>query len=244
MRPDKPDHQAVGKRIDAVPTAAIAIMPSQFDQQWFNRLTLAHNYELPERWRLLRYYDGRQRVSYMHPELQATLDERVRQVVINWPRLVVDALEKRIDLQGSRLGRQPANDTELDHVAQHNDLDAGYHGGPAVRSTVRRHRRRHVHHRRPTGRAAAGADIHPHRDHRLRAHRHPNPAHRRYTGGRLRARGEASGVCLCIILVGRPYRYSQGFRRHPRCDCTMTPVTREHWRETNLDTTRARYSTL
>ncbi|MFK0249275.1 hypothetical protein ACIQUM_31640 [Amycolatopsis azurea] len=39
----------------------------------------------------------------------------------------------------------------------------------------------------------------------------------------------------CIILAGRLYRYSQGFRRHPRCDCTMTPVTREQWREANLD---------
>jgi hypothetical protein len=39
----------------------------------------------------------------------------------------------------------------------------------------------------------------------------------------------------CIILAGRIYRYSQGFRRHPRCDCTMTPVTREQWREANLD---------
>ncbi|WP_181771277.1 VG15 protein [Amycolatopsis pittospori] len=38
----------------------------------------------------------------------------------------------------------------------------------------------------------------------------------------------------CIILAGRLYRYSQGFRRHPRCDCTMTPVTREQWREENL----------
>jgi hypothetical protein len=39
----------------------------------------------------------------------------------------------------------------------------------------------------------------------------------------------------CIILTGRLYRYSHGFRRHPRCDCTMTPVTREQWREANLD---------
>ncbi|MGW5741574.1 VG15 protein [Amycolatopsis sp. NPDC003861] len=39
----------------------------------------------------------------------------------------------------------------------------------------------------------------------------------------------------CIILTGRLYRYSQGFRRHPRCDCTMTPVTRQQWRDANLD---------
>ena len=55
-----------------------------------------------------------------------TLDERVHQVVINWSRLVVDALEERIDLQGFRLGGQPKLDADLDHVAQYNDLDTGY----------------------------------------------------------------------------------------------------------------------
>lgn len=49
---------------------------------------------------LLDYYEGAQKLSYLHLELVDTLAERIRQVVINWPRLVVDALEERIDLQG------------------------------------------------------------------------------------------------------------------------------------------------
>lgn len=28
----------------------------------------------------------------------------------------------------------------------------------------------------------------------------------------------------CVVLAGRTYRWSQGFQRHPRCDCTMQPV--------------------
>lgn len=28
----------------------------------------------------------------------------------------------------------------------------------------------------------------------------------------------------CALLAGRVYRYSDGFLRHPGCDCTMTPV--------------------
>lgn len=28
----------------------------------------------------------------------------------------------------------------------------------------------------------------------------------------------------CMILAGRYYRWSQGFRRHPQCDCTMVPA--------------------
>lgn len=29
----------------------------------------------------------------------------------------------------------------------------------------------------------------------------------------------------CAVLAGRVYRWSQGFLRHPRCDCTMLPTT-------------------
>lgn len=29
----------------------------------------------------------------------------------------------------------------------------------------------------------------------------------------------------CAVLAGRIYRYSEGFQRHPNCDCTMIPVT-------------------
>lgn len=77
------------------------------DRQWLTRLTNAHNYEFPELWRLLNYYEGQQPPSYMHPELLATLDDRVRHLVIDWPRQVVDALEERIDLDGFRLGIDP-----------------------------------------------------------------------------------------------------------------------------------------
>jgi hypothetical protein len=29
----------------------------------------------------------------------------------------------------------------------------------------------------------------------------------------------------CAVLAGRVYRYSEGFERHPGCDCVMIPVT-------------------
>lgn len=29
----------------------------------------------------------------------------------------------------------------------------------------------------------------------------------------------------CAVLAGRIYRYSQGFLRHPNCDCVMLPTT-------------------
>lgn len=37
------------------------------------------------------------------------------------------------------------------------------------------------------------------------------------------------GACSrCLILAGREYSVSTAFQRHPRCNCTMEPVTRAH----------------
>ncbi|MEU2797436.1 hypothetical protein [Streptomyces sp. NPDC007117] len=33
----------------------------------------------------------------------------------------------------------------------------------------------------------------------------------------------------CIILAGKQYSYSTGFRRHPKCDCGMDPIDIERW---------------
>jgi hypothetical protein len=42
----------------------------------------------------------------------------------------------------------------------------------------------------------------------------------------------------CAILAGRWYRYDSGFRRHPRCDCTLEPTSEgnAHMLVTNPDT--------
>lgn len=36
----------------------------------------------------------------------------------------------------------------------------------------------------------------------------------------------------CLILAGRQYSHSTGFRRHPRCDCGMEPMTDREWKQT------------
>lgn len=33
----------------------------------------------------------------------------------------------------------------------------------------------------------------------------------------------------CIVLAGRTYSYSEGFKRHPNCDCTVVPLDRAEW---------------
>ncbi|MFB6535117.1 hypothetical protein ACFCY8_30235 [Streptomyces noursei] len=35
----------------------------------------------------------------------------------------------------------------------------------------------------------------------------------------------------CIILAGRQYGHSTGFKRHPRCDCGMQPMSDTEWKQ-------------
>ena len=93
------------------------------DLQWLTHLIRCHDAELPELRRLNSYYEGKQPLSYMAPELQQELQETVRQVVINWPRLVVDSLEERLDVEGFRFPDEPDSDEELWRIWQANYMD-------------------------------------------------------------------------------------------------------------------------
>lgn len=35
----------------------------------------------------------------------------------------------------------------------------------------------------------------------------------------------------CILLAGREYSYSTGFKRHPKCDCGMEPLSDSEWKD-------------
>lgn len=91
--------------------------------QWLTHLIRCHDKDLPELKKLNSYYEGEQPLSYMAPELQAELQETVRQVVINWPRLVVDSIEERLDVEGFRFPGEPDSDDELWRIWQANDMD-------------------------------------------------------------------------------------------------------------------------
>ncbi|WP_345033329.1 phage portal protein [Kutzneria kofuensis] len=83
----------------------------------------AHGAQIPDLDVLDAYHEGQQPLSYMHPELLQRLDQRVRQVVINWPELVVDSLDERLDLTGFRMGGKDEADKELWRIWQANRLD-------------------------------------------------------------------------------------------------------------------------
>ncbi|CRK55438.1 Phage capsid and scaffold [Alloactinosynnema sp. L-07] len=90
---------------------------------WITRLATQHNGQIPDLERHDAYYEGEQSLSYMHPELLRRLDGRVRQVVVNWPELVVDSLDERLDVTGFRLGGRDAADRDLWRIWQANRLD-------------------------------------------------------------------------------------------------------------------------
>jgi len=55
-------------------------------------------------------------------------------------------------------------------------------------------------------------------------------ASRKNLGGTVRVLNPPS-CQRCAILAGRFYRWSQGFDRHPRCDCVNMPAERKAWAE-------------
>jgi hypothetical protein len=83
-------------------------------QDWLSYLARAHEAEIPRLRELNAYYEGEQPLSYMHPELLEELGPQLRQVVINWPRLVVDSLEERLDVTGFRFAQPGSSESEVE----------------------------------------------------------------------------------------------------------------------------------
>ena len=96
---------------------------------WLKHLIQCHDRDKPALKLLDSYYEGEQPLSYLAPELQAEMDERIRQVVINWPQLVVDSLEERLDVEGFRFPEKAEADAELWRIWQANRLDSQSHQG-------------------------------------------------------------------------------------------------------------------
>ncbi|MCW2608724.1 MAG: hypothetical protein JWO60_3417 [Frankiales bacterium] len=74
--------------------------------------------------RLDMYYRGAQTaLHFMAPEVRESLGNRLRPLVLNWPRLVVSAVEERLDIVGFRLSKDEPADDELWRIWQANGLD-------------------------------------------------------------------------------------------------------------------------
>ena len=74
--------------------------------------------------RLDAYYNGRQAGhNFMAPEVRASLGNRLQPLILNWPRLVVSAVEERLDVDGFRLSRDEPADRELWRIWQASRMD-------------------------------------------------------------------------------------------------------------------------
>lgn len=93
-------------------------------EQWLAHLVKCHD-DCKRALELLNaHYEGDPPLSYLAPELEAEMDQRVRSVIINWPQLVADSLEERIDIEGFRFSGEASGDEELWRIWQANSLDA------------------------------------------------------------------------------------------------------------------------
>jgi len=93
------------------------------EEDWASFLSRCHDNELQELQSMNSYYEGEQPLSYMHPELLKEIGEQIRQVVINWPQLVVDAIEERLDVEGFRYPKTDTASDELWRIWQANRMD-------------------------------------------------------------------------------------------------------------------------
>lgn len=107
-------------------------------EQWLKRLETAHNEELPALKNLNAHFEGTQPLNYLHPELLRELDNRLQQVVINWPELVVDCLDERLDVEGFRVSGQAKDDAGLGEIWQYNNLDEWSQQGHVEALVMRR----------------------------------------------------------------------------------------------------------
>ncbi|MFE5771436.1 phage portal protein [Streptomyces sp. NPDC056485] len=94
------------------------------EEEWATYLSRGHDAELQELQELNNFYEGKQPLAYMHPELLKEIGEQIQQVVINWPRLVVDSVEERLDVEGFRRAGSETADEELWRIWQANGMAA------------------------------------------------------------------------------------------------------------------------
>lgn len=99
-----------------------SIMDNLSEVEWAVYLSRNHDAELPQLMALNNYYEGEQPLKYLHPELQKELGEQMTQLIINWPRLVVDSLEERLDVEGFRYPDAEEGDKELWRIWQANGM--------------------------------------------------------------------------------------------------------------------------
>lgn len=90
---------------------------------WFTRLNLRRLRYRQQHAGNWAYYQGRQPLNYIARILREQQD-RFPPLIINWPGLVLDALEERLTIEGFQLGDSDSVDDDIAGMWQSNGLDA------------------------------------------------------------------------------------------------------------------------
>lgn len=69
------------------------------------------------------YYTGDQPLAFLAPEIEAQVGNRLTPLVINWPETIVDSVNRRLGVEGFRLGLGGEADEELWRIFSANNLD-------------------------------------------------------------------------------------------------------------------------
>ena len=69
------------------------------------------------------YYAGNQPISFISREVREQVGSRLTSLVINWPRIIVDSVQRRCYVEGFRVGDGGQADEDLWRIWQANDLD-------------------------------------------------------------------------------------------------------------------------
>lgn len=95
-------------------TSVPSLLPSLATRLAVEQFDLAH---------LDLYYSGQQPLQFLAPEVCQQVGNRLTSLVINWPRVVVDSVQRRTYVEGFRVGSGGEADDELWRIWQANDLD-------------------------------------------------------------------------------------------------------------------------
>lgn len=90
---------------------------------WFTRLNLRRLRYRAQHAANWRYYFGEQPLNYIARILREQQD-RFPALIINWPGLVIDALDERLTIEGFALGDSDSVDDDIAGMWQSNGLDA------------------------------------------------------------------------------------------------------------------------
>lgn len=88
-----------------------------------NRMLLRYQTQQSILIALDRYYEGRQPLAFLAPEVREQIGNRLSPLVINWPRTIVDSVRRRTYPEGFRLGQGGEADLDLWRIWQESNMD-------------------------------------------------------------------------------------------------------------------------